>query len=905
MLLIEGPPGIGKTSLLAAAREQATAAGMRVLRSRGGELERDFPFALVRQLLEPPIAAADVADRARWLAGAARLAAPLVAAAPATDATPEVTYRLLHALYWLVANLADDLPLALIVDDAHCADAPSARFLSFLAPRLEDLGITVILGARAERSVLAPLLADSQTRILRPRALSADGVAACLAHQLDADPAEAFAVACREATGGNPFLLTELTHEIVAEGITPDASAAARVGSLSPRGISTSVLLRLTGLGPEATALARSVAVLEQASIDVAAAVASLEPPDIERAAERLVQAGVLSPGATLVFAHPVVRSVVYGDLTHAGRADAHSRAARVLAAGETPPDRIAAHVLLAPAGEQWAVGRLRAAAARAEALGSPAVAVAYLERAIAESGPEHHRSELLAELGQASLHAGMSSGIDQLHEAIGCARTPQQVTSAAVALARGLRYAGRAPETVAMLRDATNRVGDAEPQLTIALDAELLAATSASITVRLELADWRARRLIEPIGPPQTSWDHLALASLALDAALDGAPTARTEHLADRALSGIALLGDVRLADHVRSMAGLAYLLVDRFDRSAALFDELIERTAALALAGLHSGMLAQRASLHLRRGRLLEADADASRALELGAEVQGARLMLPRAASVVISVAAARGTAPPAWLLSHQIEPDSLMTRLLAHSRAELLLANGELNAGVAQLLAYGATNLKLGWRGPATEWRSEAGLALNRLGEHERGRTLIEEELEIARRQGAPRAIGVALRAAGLMQRGSPRDALLVEAMETLDGSGADLDLARTLTSLGAERRRRGKQASARELLRRGHELARRCHAIPLSDTAAAELRAAGARPRRPALTGPDSLTPSERRVVDLVAQGMTNREAAQALFLTEKTIETHLRHTYNKLGIRSRRDLAAALTSELSQ
>lgn len=106
---------------------------------------------------------------------------------------------------------------------------------------------------------------------------------------------------------------------------------------------------------------------------------------------------------------------------------------------------------------------------------------------------------------------------------------------------------------------------------------SELLADTSASIKVRLELSDWLARRLIEPIGPPQTSWDHLALASLALDAALDGAPTARTEHLADRALSGIGLLGDVRLADHVRSMAGLAYLLVDRFDRSAALFDELI----------------------------------------------------------------------------------------------------------------------------------------------------------------------------------------------------------------------------------------------------------------------------------------------------------------------------------------
>ena len=566
-------------------------------------------------------------------------------------AASEITYRLLHALYWLVANVADDVPLALLVDDAHWADAPSARFLSFLAPRLEDLGVVILLGTRDERSQIAPLLAASPTRVLRPRALSAAAVLAWLSEQLRSEPARSFALACREATGGNPFLLRELIREIMAEGIAPDASTAARVGALSPRGISTSVLLRLTGLGPDATALARSVAVLEQAPVDVAAAVAGIDVADAERATDVLVGAGVLTRGPLLTFAHPVVRSGVYEDLTHTDRGDAHRRAARVLAQHDASPDRVAAHVLLAPAGERWAVDRLRAAAANATALGSPAVAAGYLERALSESGDRNDRNDLLVALGQTSLQADLGTGVGQLHHAIARAAEPRQLAAAAVALARWLRYAGRGPEAVTVLREVAGRIGDSDPELTVALDVELLAGTSTSIEVRHELGEWRSRRLSEPESPPRTGWDHLALATLALDSALDGQPSRRTADLADRALAGVGLLRDVRLADHVRSMAGLAYLLVDRFERAAALFDELLEKTASLVLAGTHSGMLAQRASLHLRRGRLLDAEADATRALELGAEVQGARLMLPRAAAVVISVAAARGTAPPAW--------------------------------------------------------------------------------------------------------------------------------------------------------------------------------------------------------------------------------------------------------------
>ena len=170
---------------------------------------------------------------------------------------------------------------------------------------------------------------------------------------------------------------------------------------------------------------------------------------------------------------------------------------------------------------------------------------------------------------------------------------------------------------------------------------------------------------------------------------------------------------------------------------------------------------------------------------------------------------------------------------------------------------------------------------------------------EELELARRFGAPRAIGGALRAAGLVRGGEEGTDLLREAVDVLEGSGADLELARALTDLGAAVRSAGAPGDARDLLHRGLELAGRASAAALAARARDELVASGARPRRALVTGPGALTPSERRAVAIARQGRTNREIAQLLSVTEKTVELHLRNAYRKLGIRSRAQLASAL------
>ncbi len=172
------------------------------------------------------------------------------------------------------------------------------------------------------------------------------------------------------------------------------------------------------------------------------------------------------------------------------------------------------------------------------------------------------------------------------------------------------------------------------------------------------------------------------------------------------------------------------------------------------------------------------------------------------------------------------------------------------------------------------------------------------LVEEELELARGWGAPSAVGHTLTVLGTLQREAGIETLR-EAIAVLEPSTARLEHAKALAALGSALRRRRQPTEAREPLRRALELAAVCGADGLAEHVRSELYATGTRPRNDAMSGPDSLTPSERRVADLAAGGQTNRDIAQALFVTPKTVEVHLSNTYRKLGIRSRRELPAAL------
>ena len=242
----------------------------------------------------------------------------------------------------------------------------------------------------------------------------------------------------------------------------------------------------------------------------------------------------------------------------------------------------------------------------------------------------------------------------------------------------------------------------------------------------------------------------------------------------------------------------------------------------------------------------------------------------------------------------------PTTMQAGWLIAARGRLRLAERRPAVALDDLLAAGDLFARLRISTPSiSPWRSDAALAQLALGAEAEARALAAEEVTLARAFKGPRTLGVALRAAGLIDGGRRGIELLRQAVSVIEGSGARLEHARATADLGAALRRAGQRAESRELLRVALDLAHSRGAIALMERARTELVAAGGRPRRLVLRGLDSLTSSERRVAQLAADGLSNRDIAQNLFITARTVEGHLTHAYQKLAVTSREQLPAAL------
>src|SRR3954454_4210105 len=338
-VVIEGPAGIGKTALLAAARTAAAHEGMRVLRARGVELERDFAFGVVRQLFEPPLAEASALERADLLQGPGGVAAGLLGlpGAPATNrdssASVDPSFAILHGLYWLCANLAAASPLCIVVDDAQWADAASLRYLAFLLTRLEDLEVALVVATHpceegTGGDLLATVKSDSSADVIRLRPLTATAVAELVESSLGGAADPLFVDACVRATRGTPFLLRVLVDALAEGRIAPTAEGAPHVERIGARPIGLSVVLRLRRLPEHAGRLARALSVLEQGDVLQAARLGGLDESEAAEAAELLVTAGIVESGRPLTFVHPIVRGGIYSELSTAARGRGHRRAA-------------------------------------------------------------------------------------------------------------------------------------------------------------------------------------------------------------------------------------------------------------------------------------------------------------------------------------------------------------------------------------------------------------------------------------------------------------------------------------------------------------------------------------------------------------------------------------------------
>jgi DNA-binding CsgD family transcriptional regulator len=350
--------------------------------------------------------------------------------------------------------------------------------------------------------------------------------------------------------------------------------------------------------------------------------------------------------------------------------------------------------------------------------------------------------------------------------------------------------------------------------------------------------------------------------------------------------------------------------IVTERFDTVKAALEPMIK---AVHRSGSARGFVATYSTfglLNLRLGMLPEADAAARvalRVLQQGDFAPG----LPFAATVLADVAVEAGQLDEAQALLDLLPqggwPAGVGTVLIPAARGRLRLAQGRPAEALADFQTCQAMFSPEVW---GTEMRdvgylharAGAAQALLRLGQAQLACELAEAELADVRAFGAPRAVGVALRASGLAQSGDVALEFLAESVAVLRRSPALLELAHSLAELGAALRRNGQRVAAREPLTEALDLAARCGARPLAARAREELKITGARPRRAWRTGVEALTPSELRIARLAADGRSNPEIARELYVTLKTVEGHLSRAYGKLGIEGRGELPRALESE---
>jgi ATP/maltotriose-dependent transcriptional regulator MalT len=339
-------------------------------------------------------------------------------------------------------------------------------------------------------------------------------------------------------------------------------------------------------------------------------------------------------------------------------------------------------------------------------------------------------------------------------------------------------------------------------------------------------------------------------------------------------------------------------FIRAGRLEQAERVVERVMKQARSQGLVQRHGLMLSMRGGIALERGDLAAAEEDLREALDLAQDIDLPPVSLAAMLAVVLAERGERSAAAALldeFGVSGELPEHQLMS-LVLYFRARVRLLEGRADDALADAVEVGRRYERFGLRRAVPPWRSTAAVLLAERGERERALELAGEELDLAERWGTPVARGLALRGLGLVRSDL---GLLRAAAEELEGSPWRLELARGLVDLGAALRRAGRRVDARKPLGGGMDLARACGAAPLAERARTELLASGARPRRLALTGAGSLTPSERRVCELAASGRTNRQIAQDLFVTTSTVETHLRHAYRKLGLRSRDRLAAVL------
>jgi DNA-binding CsgD family transcriptional regulator len=775
----------------------------------------------------------------------------------------ELPERTVAAAY---AELCSRGDVVLVVDDVQWADAESLAFIDFVLQRGRHRVVAAGLGSRAAREEAAPLLvrlAAQASQVIELAPLS-DAAAATLA------PDDVARV-----SGGNPRLLADRANA------------------------KQWVELRLARLDEPARTIAAAIAMLgaEHATTGHVAALTGLAPADVATSVDALVAAAFVEPGDPMRFAEAVVADAVPASLPAGQSAKLHLDAARLLVSDGAPAENIGRLLLNAPRlGEESTVQRLRVAAGEATARGDHAAAVAYLERALEEPPAPAERAALTLALAEAEAMGGSLGALDRFQGALRLARRPGERASALTGLGWRLYQAGQPSEA----RQAFARALDEDE---VDEDLRVEASIAARVLGAFDGA-WRADEMrafaaaaANSDEPPQGKQAvPLAVAAVFGDADARVAQAAALSALGGMGPepSGLNLL--------IGSCAMSALIWSDALDA----VDPVLEAAVAGAEAAGDPHSLAYlrfgRSWARYWRGDITGAADDVLFAVE--AWLGDWNAQLPTAAwwaarCLVELQAPAEATAVLDRASRPTGIPDSLQDGYLAAGRLHVAVATGRWREARTQVRFLRAAAGPWFQAASVVEWHADAAIALARSGDRDEALALAEAHLEAAREFGAPRTLGAALRAVAVVEGGERALELLPEAVGVLERSPSRLELIRALVDQGALLRSLGKRSHARAALKRALEEAAPTTAEALRDRARAELAMTGGAPGGERLTGPEALTPSERRVVELAANGRSNPDIAAELFVSRKTVEFHLSNAFRKLAVGSREELLDAL------
>jgi DNA-binding CsgD family transcriptional regulator len=909
VVLIEGEAGIGKTRLLAGVLEDARGRGMQVAAGRAEELERTRPFGLVAAAFGCVRSSPDP----RRAAIAALLATRGGDRGPITvTSDPGLRFRAVDAFADLAEELALAGPLVIGVDDLQWADPSSLLTLAAVSRRLAYLPVALIGCLRPSPRIpeldrLAGLLLDAGGRILAVRGLTERAVAELVAEAVAAVPGPGL-LAGISGAAGNPLFVTELLGALAQEGAIETAGGRAEVAEVTlPPTLRLTILRRLSFLSEDTLQALRAASILGS-SFTVTELSVTMARPALELSvvlAEGIAGRVLEEYGAVIRFRHDLIRDAIYEDLPLSVRRGLHREAGQRLAQTGAPALQVAEHLARgAGQGDAEAIGWLTRAAREAAAR-SPDIAASLLERAAGLMAPaDPGRDRLLAERASSLMVSGrIADTLAACRSLLDRDLDPQVDGPVRICLGRALLAEGQVRDALQELEQAGS-----SPALP---GAERAAARAWAGFARVSLGDLdgAAASAEQARSAAASAGDHLTV-SVAMTT------LARVSESRGHLRDALQITDEaVHLADESPGRLGHRYPI--RATRGHILIELGRPEEARSALGagmriseeiGVRWPLLLYQGFLALERfitGEWDDAIAELEESFELADEIQ---TVVARAHGILSLISLHRND------LSRAEEAAGAAARDLAGwgsgyrmtwaawPRALILEAGGELGQALATMTGAWDMCARLGL---ALDYPA-VGADLVRLalasGDMGRARDASAAVTEVAARNEVPWMTGAALRCRGLIEDDAE---ILQAAAGACAGGSRPLGLALACEDAGAAFARQGRLDRARPLLDQALGIYERLGAARDLARAEATLREAGIRRGRRGTRGRPqigwaSLTPAEHAVAGLVAEGLSNPQIGERLYISRRTVQTHLAHMFAKLDIATRAQLAADVT-----